>query len=496
MKYLQLAFLLVLSACSAQPSSESVVQPFAENPNYLAWGDVPVFPLGPANLHSWTPISRPGTSNFLAHMDRLHDIMEDIGSPHVRGFMRFLPYDPMNHLHDGPVERVLQPWVRLEDGRYDLSKFEPEWEERMVEYLDAALARQFIISMEIWDDWSVTRGPGGEYDPGEGAAWNAHPFNPKNNINYDEEMLPLETSVCNAPFYSTIPSIDHNELVLQLQKRYADRVLEIAAGYPNVLINITNESRAHLEWSRYWAKYIRTKVAAEVMIGEMPSTNRKDGGGECEHDFSPATLVTDPLYDFVDVAQGVSGHEFGSPKEQALGGGRRLNTYRQAMAAAAGPRPMLVSKDYTRDQEGGDMVLWSRFAGGAAAARFHRPGVQHGNEVIDFQHAAIERLGRFIAEIPFWNMHSAPELLQEQDKTLEANIMAGPAGHIVAQLFEVSEGQSFSFNLNPGTWTARWIDPATGEELRRNSLSTESRLLELHIPADRDHLVLHLQPNN
>ncbi|MEX2639671.1 MAG: hypothetical protein WD266_03215, partial [Balneolales bacterium] len=107
-----------------------------------------------------------------------------------------------------------------------------------------------------------------------------------------------------------------------------------------------------------------------------------------------------------------------------------------------------------------------------------------------------ERLGRFIAEIPFWNMHSAPELLQEQDKTLEANIMAGPAGHIVAQLFEVSEGQSFSFNLNPGTWTARWIDPATGEELRRNSLSTESRLLELHIPADRDHLVLHLQPNN
>jgi hypothetical protein len=54
------------------------------------------------------------------------------------------------------------------------------------------------------------------------------------------------------------------------------------------------------------------------MIGEMPSTNRKDGGGECDYELNPLTLCTDINYDFVDIAQGVSAHEFGEPRQQAL----------------------------------------------------------------------------------------------------------------------------------------------------------------------------------
>ncbi|MCC5908085.1 MAG: hypothetical protein JJU13_17855 [Balneolaceae bacterium] len=196
------------------------IQSYSDNPHYLAWGDVPVFPLGPTGFHSWAPISRPGTADFIDQMDRLKGVINEIDSPHVQGFMRSLPYDPMNHLHDGPVDVVLQPWVQMDDGRYDLEHFEPDWEERFVEYLDAALDRHIVVAVEIWDDWSVTRGPGGEYDPGEGAAWNAHPFNPLNNINYDEDVLPVETAVCNAPFYSTIPSLNNIEPVLELQKRY------------------------------------------------------------------------------------------------------------------------------------------------------------------------------------------------------------------------------------------------------------------------------------
>jgi hypothetical protein len=108
------------------------------------------------------------------------------------------------------VKTVLQPWLKLDDGRYDLEQFEPAWEERLRAFLDAALERRIVVSLEVWDDWSVTRGPGGAYDPGEGNGWNAHPFNPKNNVNYDEAILPAETSVCNAPFYSTIPLRNNN----------------------------------------------------------------------------------------------------------------------------------------------------------------------------------------------------------------------------------------------------------------------------------------------
>ncbi len=485
--------------CSAEhtadsDTSHSVIKPYTENPHFLAWDGVPIFPLGPTGYHAWTPITRPATVDFIAQMNRMNQIIEEIGSPHIRGFMRFLPYDPLNHLHDGSVERFLQPWVQLEDERYDLSKFEPEWEERMIEYLDAALSREIVVSMEVWDDWSVTRGVGGSWDPGEGAAWNGHPFNPNNNINFDETKLPSVTTECDAPFYRTIPSHSNIESVLELQKLYVDKILQISSDYPNVLINISNESRATMEWSRYWAEYVRERVPEGVMIGDMPSTNRQDGGGECEHAFSPATLVTDSLYDFVDVAQGVSRHEFGSPREQALGGGLRMYEYRRAMTESVGPRPLIVSKDYTRGDEGGDIVLWSRFMGGAAAARFHRPGMEHGDALIDFQHDAVHRLGYFLAEIPFWNMYPAHDILQKYDDTIGANVMAEPEGHVVVQLLDVRRRQRLALDVNTREWTVRWIDPSSGHELERQSLISETPMLELDIPVDKEHLILHLQP--
>jgi hypothetical protein len=77
------------------------IRPWPENPHYLAWGDAPVFLLGATGYHSWTPISRPGTVDFEEQLDRLAAVMAEIGSRHVCGFVRYLPYDPMNHIHDG-----------------------------------------------------------------------------------------------------------------------------------------------------------------------------------------------------------------------------------------------------------------------------------------------------------------------------------------------------------------------------------------------------------
>ncbi len=492
---------LVTGSCQDSNSTTSVtidprerIQSYSGNPHYLAWGDVPVFPLGPTGYHSWAPISRPGTADFIDQMDRLTGVIDEIDSPHVRGFMRGLPYDPMNHLHDGPVDVVLQPWVQMDDGRYDLERFEPSWEERFVEYLDAALDRRIVVAVEIWDDWSVTRGPGGQYDPGEGAAWNAHPFNPLNNVNYDEDVLPVETAVCNAPFYSTIPSLSNIEPVLELQKRYVDKILNIASEYPNVMFNISNESRAHLDWSRYWAAYIGERLQDDILIGEMPSTNRRDGGGECVHEFNPLTLSTEPGYTYVDVAQGVSGHEFGVAREQAIGGGLRMQEYRRAMTDAGTERPLIVSKDYTRGPDGGDIVLWSRFIGGAAAARFHRLGENHGPEISDFQHDAVRRLGKFIARVPFWEMHPAPGLLEELPESADANVLASDSGNIVIQLLDGSRGESLSVNLEPGNWSVEWIDPSRGDVIDEYEVTVNAKPYQFEIPGELDHWVLYIKP--
>lgn len=492
-----LAPLLLLVGCSLggvrNGGDATGVRPLPENPHYLAWDGVPIFPLGAAGSHSWTPISRPGTMDFEAQLDRLAAVIDEIGSPHVRGFVRALPYDPMNHMHDGPVERVLQPWARLADGRYDLERFDPEWEERLRAYLDAALERRIVVALEIWDDWSVTRGPGGQYDPGDGAAWNAHPFNPKNNVNYGEELLPATTAVCNAPFYMTIPARSHVAAVLRLQKLYVNRVLEIASGYPNLILNLNNESRAHRDWGRFWADYVRERVPQGVLIGDMPSTNRRDGGGECDPELSPLPLATDRAFGYVDVSQAVSRHEFPEVAEQALGGGRRIESLRRAMAEAGTRRPLVTSKDYSRGPGEGDVVLWSRFVGGAAGARFHRPGVENAADVVAFQHDAVRRLGRFVAGVPFWRMHPAPALVRSLPAGSGANVLAEPGGEVVIQLLGGAEGETIRLDLLPGSWTARWLDPSRGEELAITEIVVRAAPADLPLPARPEHRVLHLR---
>ncbi len=483
---------LIFFGCQTEKQGDHRVRPWPENAHCLAWGDTPVFPLGATGYHSWTPISRPEEVDFIEQLDRLASVIDDIGSPHVCGFVRCLPYDPMNHQHDGEVKRVLQPWVRLDDGRYDLEQFEPDWEERLRAWLEATLERRIVVSLEVWDDWSVTRGPGGAYDPGDGYAWNAHPFNPENNVNYDESILPSKTSVCNAPFYQTIPSRKNNGRVLELQKKYVDHLLSIAGTYPHIMLNISNESRAHLGWSRFWAQYVRERLPAGFMIGEMPSTNRQDGGGECDPEFSPLTLCTDPLYDFVDVAQGVSRHEFGKPHQQAIGGGQRIFSYRQAMAEAGTLRPLIVSKDYSRDAQGGDLVLWSRFLGGAASARFHRPAGDNPPSVIGFQHEAIGRLGRFIAGVPFWNMHPNPGIVLKLPESAGANVLAADAVCAV-QLVGVSRGGSLHLNVSPGTWSVRWIDPSTGVDTDLMEAFVSGTSLKLNFPGGPGHRIVLLK---
>lgn len=472
------------------------ITPFQENPFYFSWKGKPVFLLGAANFHSWTPISRPDNVDIKKQMDRLADAIDEINSPHVLGFVRCLPYDPANHMHDGNVPTVLQPWQKLADGRYDLSRINPSWKERLHQYLKLALEQNIIVSLEVWDDWSVTRGPGGQYDPGPEGAWNAHPFNPKNNVNYDDAVLPDTTSACGAPFYSTIPSDENNQTVLKLQQNYVNQLMTIADDYPNVIINISNESRANLKWSQYWATYIRKKLPEEYMIGDMPSTNRRDGGGQCQHRFSPLTLSLDPHYDYVDISQGVSGHEFNTITGQVIKGARRILSYRQKMQIQGQVKPLVVSKDYTRDEKGGRMVLWSRFIGGAASARFHRPSGDHSMKVVEFQHETVKNLGKFIASLPFWNMTPAPEKIQSLPGHVRANVLARDEGHIVIQVINGKKGDEISLDISSGQWNFEWIHPKTYGESIKSTLKVSKETTIINIPEDKEHQILHLYPVN
>jgi hypothetical protein len=272
--------------------------------------------------------------------------------------------------------------------------------------------------------------------------------------------------------------------------------MAIAEDYPNVIINNSNESRANLDWSRYWAEYIRKKLPGTYMIGDMPSTNRKDGGGQCQDKFSPLTLSMDPAYDYTDISQGVSGHEFNTITGQVIKGAERIHSYRQSMQSEGEEKPLVVSKDYTRDEQGGRMVLWSRFMGGAASARFHRPSGDHGPEVVDFQHDAVKNLGKFIATIPFWKMSPAPEKIRSLPENASANVLALAKSHIVIQLINGSKGEEILLDMEPGDWNYQWIQPENYGKTSASALEVKKGDTIIKIPGNQKHQILHLYTGN
>ncbi len=475
------------------------VQPYAENPRYLAMDGVPFFAIGATHRHSWTPISRPAQFELLQDLDRLAAVMARIDSPHVRGFVRCMPYDPMNHMHDGAVDPVLQPWKRLDDGRYDLAEFEPAWQERLRSFLNAARERGILVSLEVWDDWSVTRGIGGAWDPGPGHAWHSHPFQPDNNVNYGRQVLPHTTRACVSPFYQTLPGANGNQTVLDFQQHYVDHLIGIAGDYPNVIWNLSNETRATLAWSRYWADYLRERLPAGAMIGEMPSTTGRDGVGECDPDLSPLTLATDDRYDFVDVAQPVSRHGFGAdPARQGIGGAQRIRQYQQAMAAAGRIKPLVVSKDYHSHPDGGTAVLWSRLTGGAATSRFHRPYGKRPPTDTDFQYEAVERLGRFLAGVEFWHFEPRADFVAGlPEGSPGANAIGRTGREYLVQLFG-GHGGDVALRLAPGRWRVVVYEPKA--DAYRNAGGRSGEVIEageqplaISVPTYDETAILHLR---
>ena len=65
------------------------------------------------------------------------------------------------------------PFLMLDDGRYDLSQWNPEYWDRFERFLQWTAERDIIVQIEVWDRFDYSRNH-----------WPPHPYNPKNNVNY------------------------------------------------------------------------------------------------------------------------------------------------------------------------------------------------------------------------------------------------------------------------------------------------------------------------
>lgn len=416
---------------SAQAEDADSIRPYSENPFYWQYKGKPVLLLG----GSWQDNLFNHPTGLAEHLD----LLAASGGNYVR--------NTMSHRNVGNVFAYAQ-----RDGKFDLDEFNEEYWQRFERFLRLTKERDIIVQIEVFDIHDYFR------DHQSYGGWSKHPFNPGNNMTYtpEESGMPtvaqwgaLRPPPSRHPFWTAVPALENNELVLRYQQGYVDKILSISLKFPNVLYCIQNESTEDMAFSDYWADYIhqRAKEAGRtVYVTDMRHT------GDPRQPDQMHILDNPQRYTFVDIAQ--------------VGGWySRILLVREYIAD--NPRPITLVKLYNRQGEEESVArMWRSVLAGAAAARFHRP---HPLETPDAQEATTEwglglsprarvtiRSARMLTDaMNLFACKPRNDLLSA--RTAGAFCLAEP-GKQYAVYF--SNGGSVTLDLSdaPEELTARWIN--------------------------------------
>lgn len=211
-----------------------------ENPRYFQDGAGRTVYL--TGSHHWDVLvdnaERPGGFDFDGYLDRL----ESWG----HNFFRLWTHEAWTHeVRPLPYPRT-GPGRALDGGlRYDLSRFDPAYFERLRSRVVRAGERGFYVAVMLFNGWSI-------HDNGEGNPWFRHPFNRVNNVNGidgdpDGTGEGLDVHTLRVP------------TVTRLQEAYARKVVETVGDLDHVLSEISNESPGESrDWQYHLIRHLKT----------------------------------------------------------------------------------------------------------------------------------------------------------------------------------------------------------------------------------------------
>ncbi|MBM3288772.1 MAG: hypothetical protein FJY92_01340, partial [Candidatus Hydrogenedentes bacterium] len=153
-----MAILAVVAVCAAAAEGPAL-QPWPDNPWYWSYRGEPVLLVGGSdddNLFQWPE------ADIVAQLDRL----AAAGGNVIR--------NTMSDRKDKGFE--VYAFKQRDDGTYDLHEWNDEYWVRFERMLRETSKRRIFVQIEVWDRFDYT-------DSGS-PRWQAHPYNPKNNVNY------------------------------------------------------------------------------------------------------------------------------------------------------------------------------------------------------------------------------------------------------------------------------------------------------------------------
>jgi hypothetical protein len=442
-----LAALVVMAAAAmgparvpaaAQPSRPPATGPLKvhpQNARYFTDGSGRAILL--TGLHTWSnlvdmgPGDPPPAFDFGAYLDYL----ERYG----HNYTRLWTWEPVTWNTKGnsgqkrdQVHTVaLLPYARTGPGnaldgkpKFDLTKFNPEYFDRLRSRLMAARDRGIYVSIMLFEGWAVQFAPN---------AWAGHPFHGANNINGIEadsngDGLGLEVHELGQP------------RVTAVQEAYVRKVIDTVNDLDNVLYEISNENHPpSTEWQYHMIRFIHEYEKGRPKQHPVGMTFQYKGG-------SNQTLFDSPA-------------EWVSPNPKAGGG----YDYRENPPPADGKKVVLSDTDHLWGIGGNQPWVWKSFLRGLNPI-FMDPydGVILGNR-FDPKWEPIHRSLGYIRSYAC-RMNLAAMTPQEKLAST-AYCLANPAKEGAEYLVYLPNGGTVTVDLSAaeGPLAVEWFNPATGK---------------------------------
>lgn len=328
-----------------------------------------------------------------------------------------------------------QPFLRTGPGlaldgkpKFDLTKFNPDYFDRLRQRAQAAGERGIYFSVMLFEGWGLyhaNRRTGAV----EAWAWQSHPFHPDNNVNGIDGSKPGD------PLDGTVHSLVHPE-VNQLQAAYLQQVVETVNDLDNVLYEVINEG-GEPAWDRWVVEQVR---AAEQNLPKQHPIGITGHGGE-------------------DLASMLD-----SPADWISPGSR--DGYKDVMPAWDGRQVSLLDTDHVWGIGGNPKWVWRAFCRG------HNPlfmdpydGVILGEPYDPHWEPVRQAMGvaRQLAD-----RVNLAAMAPSDDLSSTGFCLAAPGREYVVYL---PDGGRAEVDLSAGSYRVEWIQPVSGEVSAAPSLT-------------------------
>ena len=362
--------------------SDDSIQPCHEHPQYWMYKGKEILLLGG---------SREDNLFQIPDLEEHLNLLQSVGGNYIR--------NTMSSRDSGNV----WPFFQLENGRFDLNQWNQEYWKLFEKMLRLTEERNIIVQIEIWATFDFYR-----------ENWDINPFNPKNNVNYDERRSKLPLIVETHPIYTennffrSVPSQLAIPVVLDYQCRYVDRLLSYSLEYNHVLYCMDNETSVTAEWGKFWSLYIQKKAAGK---GKTVYTTEMWDPWDLSHPFHNETFDHPEIYSFVDISQ----NNHITEEDHWINGLAQLKRLKDIEALRPANNVKVYGNDGGRHKmtrNGIESFIQNVFCG-CASTRFHRPTSGQGlNEIAQ---AVIKSMRELTDKMDWFNGYPDNSLLSDRE---------------------------------------------------------------------------------